>query len=258
MKVPLLCQWSGDGDIAAAFLRHYIRWVSEFHLILHGSEEANQVIVDLRRSFPIVIHDRYEGRFDDEEKKRRLNDLAAKFREQWLLVVDSDEFLELPYDTMDDAICNLEQFGFTYMAAPMLQRFRADCSLDSPEIVNEISDEFPMCSERLYELMGNVTGLTTKFPLFRCTAASTIGIGHHLPPNQVCPDNQISGVSHHFKWRSSAISRIAARIEEKWPWAETESVFYLRYLEENGMKLPANGAFRYSREELFKRELLKV
>lgn len=208
MKIPLLCHWNGDGDIAAAFLQHYTDWVSEFHLILHGAEAENRVILELSRIFPVVIHSAYAGPFDDAEKMRRLNSLAHEFLGEWLLLVDSDEFVELPYGSMEETISSLEEFGCTYMAAPMLQRFKADCSLNSPDIVVGVSDEFPMCSEHLYKFLGG-TACTSKFPLFMCTSASMIDIGNHLPQNQLgSRDSQISGVTHHFKWRRSVLAKI--------------------------------------------------
>ena len=258
MKIPLLCHWNGDGDIANAFLEYYSEWVSEFHLILHGAAETNRTILELSRNFPVTIHSEYEGPFDDVEKRLRLNKLAQMFLGEWLLLVDSDEFVELPYSTIDETVSRLEEYSCTYLAAPLLQRFRADCSLNSPNVVVDIANEFPMCSERLYELMGS-SGSLVKFPLFKCSAASTIFYGNHAPPNELSSSvgDQISGVTHHFKWRRSVLSRIIARIDERWPFAATEAVPYLRYLETNDLKLPATGSFRYSRLGLFERNLLR-
>jgi hypothetical protein len=257
MKIPLLCHWNGDGDIAAAFLQYYTKWVSQFYFIIHGTEEENRTILDLSKDFPVIIHSSYTDRFDEAEKTRRLNELAQKFSGEWLLLVDSDEFVELPYDSLEETVSSLEDLSSVCMAAPMLQRFRADRSLNSPEVVINISDEFPMCSEQLYELMGGAP-TTSKFPLFRCTPTSVIGFGNHFPQKRLnSQDNEISGVTHHFKWRRSVISRINDRIEEGWPWSAVEAIPYLRYLEANNFKLPATGSFQYSRCELFERKLLR-
>jgi hypothetical protein len=257
MRIPLLCHWSGDGDIAHAFLDYYSPSVSGFHLILHRSPEINRAILDLADNYPIVIHTTYDGPFDDAEKQRRLNELLPEFLGQWMLLVDSDEFLELPYDSLEETVLKLERTGSTCMAAPLLQRLRADGSLDSPDVIFNLQKEFPLCSEGLYELMGG-TGYLPKFPLLRCDSKTGISIGNHNPangPNSV--NDRIRGVSHHFKWRRPVVRKISDRIEEEWAWASTESAQYLRYLESCQFKLPLTDVFVYSREELFRRGFLR-
>lgn len=257
MRIPLICHWRGDGDIARAFLEYYAESVSEFHLILHGPDETNRAILALRTSFPITIHAVYDSRFDSVEKARRLNQLMPSFMGQWVLVVDSDEFVELPYSSVRDAIRELERSHVSCMAAPMLQRLRRNGSLESPEIVRDAFGEFPLCSERLYEMMGS-TGCIDKYPLFRCGPETSIGMGPHCPPNGAdSVSDAFRGVTHHFKWRNSAIERISYRIEIGSPWAETESVSYLKYLTAHDFLLPLDDAFIYSRGELFRRRLLR-
>jgi Glycosyl transferase family 2 len=256
MKIPLICHWSGDGDIARSFLDYYQQWASAFHLILHRSTEANRTILSLVEDYPIIIHASYGGPFDDSEKQRRLNQLLQEFLEQWIILVDSDELLELPCESLEQTLRLLENVGSSCMAAPLLQRLRVDGSLDSPEIVTDMQKEFPLCSERLYEFMGG-TGWLPKFPLFRCEAHSSIAIGNHNPANgSSSTSNEIRGVTHHFKWRRSVVRRISDRIAEEWNWASTESSQYLKYLESHDFKLPTEEAFLYSRDELFRRQLL--
>jgi hypothetical protein len=258
MKIPLICHWSGDGDIAHAFLDFYAESISSFHLILHRSSNVNREILRLANNWPIVVHAVYDGPFDDVEKQRRLNELLPEFLGQWVLLVDSDELLELPYASLEETIKELEVLGSSCMAAPLLQRLRADGSLDSPETVLDIQAQFPLCSERLYELMGG-TGFLPKFPLLRCEPHSLIAIGNHKPANGPgSASDAIRGVSHHFKWRRSVMRKISDRIAEEWSWASTESVQYLRYLESHDFKLPTTDAFPYSREELFRRQLLRI
>lgn len=42
------------------------------------------------------------------------------------------------------------------------------------------------------------------------------------------------------------------------PWAQTESVRYLDYLTSHGLRLPLDDTFLYSRDELFRRKLLRM
>lgn len=257
MRIPLVCHWRGDSDIARVFFDYYANSVSEFHLILHGPEEANREISTLCESLPITIHCAYDSPFDDAEKARRLNQLIANFAGQWLLLVDSDEFVEFPYRSVSRTIRELERSQVSSLFAPMLQRLRRDGSLDSPVRVRDVFAEFPLCSERLYVLMGS-EGWINKYPLFRCGPETSIGIGNHFPPNGAnSVSDVLRGVTHHFKWRRSAIARINYTIEVNWPWAETESIPYLNYLKANNCHLPLDDSFTYSRNELFRRGLLR-
>jgi Glycosyl transferase family 2 len=258
LKIPLVCHWRGDGDIAEAFLNYYSSQVSGFHLILHGPEEENRAILDLRSRFAIVVHDSYDGLFDDGEKARRLNALLPKFMGEWVLLVDSDEFVELPHSSVGETIDALERSRLSCLAAPMLQRLRSDGSLKSPEIVRDPFAEFPLCSERLYGLMGSSTACIGKYPLFRIGPETVVSIGNHGAPNgadSAC--DAFIGVTHHFKWKRSAIDRISHTIEAGWQWAGSESALYLKYLGMHDFTLPLDDSFAYSRRALCERGLLK-
>lgn len=257
MRVPLICHWRGDNDIAGAFLEYYSGWVSEFHIILHGPRDDSAALLDLQSRFPITIRDWYDSPYDEYEKERRLNQLIMDFVGQWVLVVDSDELIELPYRSVKSTIEELERAGATSLTAPMLQRLRMDGSLNSPEVIQDAFAEFPLCSEQLYTILGS-TGVTAKFPLFRCGPRTAIGIGNHVPPNKIkALSDGFRGVTHHFKWKRTAVRRITNMIDVDWPWAKTESIPYLRYLNAHGQSLPLDGAFVYSRKELFRRGLLR-
>ena len=257
MRIPLICHWRGDNDIAGAFLEHYSGWVSEFHIILHGPRAESTALLDLQSRFPITIRDWYDSPYDEYEKERRLNRLIMEFVGQWVLVVDSDELVELPYRSVESTIVELEKAGATSLAAPMLQRLRMDGSLNSPEVIRDAFAEFPLCSEQLYTILGS-TGVTAKYPLFRCRPRTAIGIGNHVPPNRIkALSDEFRGVTHHFKWKRTAVRRITSMIDVDWPWAKSESIPYLRYLDAHGQTLPLDGAFVYSRKELFRRGLLR-
>jgi hypothetical protein len=258
LKIPLVCHWRGDGDIAEAFLKYYSSQVSGFHLILHGPEQENREILALRSRFPIVIHDSYDSPFRDGEKARRLNALLPKFMGEWVLLVDSDEFVEFPHLSVGETIDALEGSRLSCLAAPMLQRLRSDGSLNSPEIVRDPFAEFPLCSQRLYALMGSSTASIGKYPLFRFGSETVVSIGNHGPPNgsdSAC--SAFIGVTHHFKWKRTAVNRISYTVDIGWEWAKSESSLYLEYLGKHNFVLPLDDSFVYSREALFERRLLK-
>jgi hypothetical protein len=212
--------------------------------------------LNLRGSYPITIHSSYDSPFDELEKTRRQNEVLSGFLGQWVLVVDSDELVEFPHSFVRNTIRDLEHSGVTCIAAPMLQRLRREGSLESPDVVRDVFREFPICSERLYYLMGS-RGLIAKYPLFRCGPETVLQKGSHLPPIGASVSDAFQAVTHHFKWKRSAIKRISYMIEVGWPCAEKEAVPYLNHLSSHNFRLPLEDAFTYSRRELFRRGLLR-
>jgi hypothetical protein len=102
------------------------------------------------------------------------------------------------------------------------------------------------------------TGLTGKHPLFKNGPGTVISKGNHDPPNGTdSTSGAFIGVTHHFKWRRSAIERISRTIEIGWQWAESESVPYLKYLGMHHFVLPLDDSFVYTRKALCERGLLK-
>src|SRR5208283_4031706 len=60
----------------------------------------------------------------------------------------------------------------------------------------------------------------------------------------------------HFKFRRTVSQRLERRINSAYLWRH-ESVQFREYLESHSNRVPLEGAFVYSREELFRRRLLK-
>ncbi len=203
MKLGLVSHVNGDGDLLEAWFKYYCRLgVSSFHLIVHGPKEENERLYALKDSYPVIIEDTYEGPFDSEEKKRRLDSMLARMRRQWLVLADSDEFVEFPYRKIFTTIRFLELAGKNALYAPMVQHLTLDGSLDTPEVVEDPFRTFPLCSIDLYQKMG-VQASFKKYPLFYCTDRTMLEDGG----NHNCPNgnftSSLQGVTHHFKFRRS-------------------------------------------------------
>jgi hypothetical protein len=154
MKLRLFSHVNADSDLIEAWLKYYLRLgVDWFHLIVHGPPEENDKLLAIKDSYPITIEDSYEGPFpapikdankpNNTEKKNRLDTLLARHTGQWVLLVDSDEFVEFPYPDIPETIQRLESANANLMPAPMLQRLRADGSLDSPPVIDDPGRLFP-------------------------------------------------------------------------------------------------------------------
>ena len=258
MGVILISHVNGDSDLIEAWVRYYVLLgIERFHLIVHGSQEENSKLFEIKNSYPITIEDRYTGTFNIDEKKRRLDAVLAQFTGQWVMLLDSDEFVEFPYANIAETIRQLEFESANLMAAPMVQHITADGSLESPSTIDDPFQRFPLCSVDLYRRMG-VKGDIFKFPLFYCAANTRVAEGgnHHPPCGGEPRATFLSGVTHHFKFRRTVSRRLDSRILSDHPWRH-ESVQFRSYLEEHSNRLPLEGSFVYSREELFRRRLLR-
>jgi glycosyl transferase family 2 len=256
MDLRVVSHVNGDGDLLEAWFKYYRGLgVSSFHLVVHGPQKENERLYTLRESHPVVIEDAYEGPFHSEEKKRRLNALLTGMRGRWLLVVDSDEFVEFPYSTIGATIRMLRLIRRNALFAPMIQHLTPDGSLDTPEVVADPFRTFPLCSVDLYQTMG-VQASISKWPLFYCTDRTLLreGGNHNCPTGNVASSMQ--GATHHFKFRRSISRRLGQRIDSAHPWRH-ESAQFRQFLESNANRLPTGEAFAYSRHALFRRGLLR-
>jgi glycosyltransferase involved in cell wall biosynthesis len=258
MSLKLISHVNGDGDLIEAWLKYYLQLgVDRFHLVVHGDPEENDRLLAIKNSYPITIEDTYGGPFHIDEKKNRLDAVLARYTGQWILLVDSDEFVEFPYRDIPATVRKLNFVHANLMAAPMLQRLTADWSLETPPVIEDPFQMFPLCLVDLYRRMDAKADIF-KFPLFFCASSTQLAEGgnHHPPLGCEPRATTLQGVTHHFKFRRTVSQRLDKRIHSAHPWRH-ESVQFREYLDSHSTRLPLEGAFVYSREELFRRRLLR-
>jgi glycosyltransferase involved in cell wall biosynthesis len=256
--MKLISHINGDSDLIEAWLKYYLRMgVDSFHLVLHGPSEENERLLAMKEHYPIVIEDTYGGPFLSEHKKDRLDAVLARCVDQWVVLVDSDEFVEFPYADIAETIGMLGLVNANLMAAPMLQRMKIDGSFESPRVIDDPFELFPRCSVDLYRRMGLRADIF-KFPLFYCEKGTQVKEeGNHHPPIGGIPrPSKILGVTHHFKFRGTVSERLDRRINSAYAYRH-ESVQMRDYLESHSNSLPLDGSFIYSRKELYTRGLLR-
>ena len=257
MRVKLVSHINADGDLLPAWFEYYSKMgITSFHLIVHGPDEENARLFELIHSYPAFIEEIYQGEFTTQGKEKRINSLLSTLRGSWVLFVDSDEFVELPYRKLNTTIRKLKYFGANALYAPMIQRITPDGSLETPESIGDPFAYFPRCSVVLNRKMG-VGAAGAKYPLFFCCDRTFVNVGNHYPPNGTSTTlSHIQGVTHHFKWRKPVLERLTKRAHSTHA-CRRESVGYLKYLENNGYRLPTDDSFYYSRTELFRRGFLR-
>jgi hypothetical protein len=254
--MKLISHMNDDQDLTQPWLDYYMqRGITAFHIVVHGSREENAKLFELKNSYPIIIAAQYDGEFTSEKKQGHINSVLSTLRGQWVMLADSDEFVELPYRSIWATVMILRLFEATALYAPMLQRLTRDGSIHNP-VISDPFREFPLCSADLYRKMG-VRATTSKYPLFHCSDSTFIDPGAHGRPNG--PSTGLSplrGVTHHFKWKQSVLKRLSSRINSSHTWRH-ESEAFDAYLKENGYRLPTSDSFPYSRQELARQGLLK-
>ncbi len=256
--LKLITHVRGDGDLLEAWLRHHLRLgVGEFRVVVHGPEAENRELHELARRYPVRIEDAYDDEFDVREKKRRLDRLLEGLAGEWVVLADSDEFLELPLGGFGATIRLLEWAGADVLYAPMLQHLNADGSLATPPRIDDPFAAQPLCSVDLYRRMGSNASLN-KYPLFYCRPGTRLSDGGNHNPPEGCGQGTASlrGVTHHFKFRQCVLERLTRRADSAHTFRH-ESVGFLGYLEAHGGRLPTEGAFPHSRRELLRRGLLR-
>ncbi|MGD0965376.1 MAG: glycosyltransferase family 2 protein [Candidatus Acidiferrales bacterium] len=210
MSLKLVSHINADSDLIEAWLKYYLRLgIDEFHLVVHGVPEENDRFLAIKDSYPVTIEDTYGGPFGYDEKKNRLDAVLARYTSQWIVVVDSDEFVEFPYGDIPATIQKLDCAHANVMFAPMLQRLSADGSVETPPVIDDPFQMFPLCSVELYRRMG-VKADIFKFPLFFCARGTQLASeGNHHPPIGCEPRAAaLLGVTHHFKFRSGSTALI--------------------------------------------------
>ena len=256
--IRLVAHVNGDDDIIEAWCKYYLDLgIASIHVIAHGRELCNQRLYALRGSLPIHIEDEYDGEYRIEEKCARMNALLVRFKGAWVVLADSDEFVEFPLRRPASTIRWLEWRGATALAAPMVQRLREDGTLPAEPTTGDPFSAFPLCMTDLYERMGVPAAAIRKYPLMFVDAKTRLTDGgNHNPPNaggRVLEGTR--GVTHHFKWRSHVLERLRSRASSQHTWRH-ESVAYLDYLQRHQWRLPTDGAFSGSRRELIRRGLI--
>lgn len=257
-KAVLVSHLNGDADLLEPWFNYYQNLgVTRFHLVVHGAAEENAQLFQIRDRFPITFEESYQGSFDSGEKKKHLNALLSRMSGEWVMLVDSDEFVELPYGDIPNTIQMLRLEGANTLFAPMMQRLNADGSLMDLGSGEDPSRAFPFCSPDLYLRMG-VSASIFKYPLFFCTDKTALvdGGNHNSPNGNQTILSALQGVTHHFKFRRCVLQRLDARIHSTHPWRH-ESVLFQRYLENHSNRLPTAGSFSYSRAAMFRKGFLR-
>jgi SAM-dependent methyltransferase len=257
--VAVVCYINGDGDILRAWFEHYrALGVAEFVFWEHEAAPGeNDALRALLPDYPARIVGRHDGEFAAAYQFRGTMDILEQMRGRWVIVADSDEFVELPYRTVGATIRALEQRGARCLSAPFLQRLRTDGRMLGHDPAVPLNEEYPLCVPTLGTQLG-VTWREEKHPLFfNGPGAVLADAGHHFPPRGMQAAKGLRGVTHHYRWRAEGLEKLRRASRWTYQWRRRLAAQLLAYLDAHDGVLPMAGAFRYARAELIQRRLLR-
>jgi hypothetical protein len=189
-----------DARLLPHFLRHYVRLgVTEFH-IAAPPQLAGYVANTTRDYRAIQYHDfnvagSFTGGVEAVTKMREL----AQGLEEWVVIVDLDEFVEFP-ELVTDLVGRVEAEGGNIVRGIMYDRFAIDGHLKSFDDSSNLSALFPVRARfRSAVMRGNeFKGVLVKGHLKSQYA-------HHQFYDER-PYSKLLDISH-YKWNDRAIDR---------------------------------------------------
>jgi hypothetical protein len=114
MKIELITMWYNEEDFAPFFLNHF-SWVDNIHLIIDA--DTNDNTVEIAKKYPNVTIEYFQfpDMMDDVLKVNKLNDTYRGKDADWVIIVDSDEFIfnsDLGNDFRNELEASSEQVIF--------------------------------------------------------------------------------------------------------------------------------------------------
>jgi len=189
-----------DARLLPHFLRHYVRFgVTEYHIA--APPHLTNCLADVSCNYRVIQYDNFNvaGSFTGGvEAVTKMRELVQEL-EEWVVVVDLDEFVEFR-EPVTDLVRKVEAEGGNIARGIMYDRFAIDGQLKAFDDDSELSALFPVRARfRSFVMRGNeFKGVLVKGHL-RSRAA------HHEFYDER-PYSQMLEISH-YKWNDRAIDR---------------------------------------------------
>jgi hypothetical protein len=189
-----------DARLLPHFLRHYVRFgVTEYHIAV--PPHLTNYIAGVSRNYRVVQYDDFNvaGSFTGGvEAVTKMRELAQEL-EEWVVIVDLDEFVEFR-EPVTDLVGKVEAEGGNIARGIMYDRFSIDGQLKTFDDDSELSALFPVRARfRSLVMRGNeFKGILVKGHL-KSRAA------HHEFYDER-PYSEMLEISH-YKWNDRAVER---------------------------------------------------
>lgn len=189
-----------DARLLPHFLRHYGRFgVTEFHVA--APTDLRDSIARASRGHKVIQHHEFDAAASftgGADAVTAMRDLAQD-DEEWVVIVDLDEFVELR-EPLIDLVGRVEAEGANIARGVMYDRFALDGQLTAFDDDSNLSSLFPVRARFRQVVMGGneIKGVLVKGRLKSLAA-------HHKFHDER-PYSQILEISH-YKWNDRALDR---------------------------------------------------
>jgi len=131
MKIDIISMWYNESFLVPFFLKHY-SWADTIHLLI--DEETTDSTLEIVQKFDNVevIPVRFPDMLDDLLKVKKINNLYRSLDSDWVIAVDSDEFVfPLPLNRdIRDVLQQESKYNLLYAQMWQVYRHRCDSDLD--------------------------------------------------------------------------------------------------------------------------------
>jgi len=204
------------------FINHYQKYVNEIHVVCYNSDlhpnisdEVKSIISDYENIY--VVKEVYHHNFDWEMVTNLYNEAKLRYKNDWWVVADIDEFHLYPKDNLHRLILDCELNGWDIVRGGFIDRIGNDGTF--PKIKNDgsIWKQFPVmgffrhpmseaCPNKICVMRGwvQVTNGQHYAKIDGHTTWKWQGWSHPL----IAPFNTHSVQVHHFKWDETPVERI--------------------------------------------------
>ena len=204
------------------FIKHYQKYVNEIQIVCYNSElhpnisdEVKNLILGYENVS--VVKEVFHDNFDWEMVTNLYNEVKLKYKNDWWVVADIDEFHLYPKDNLQRLILDCEFNGWDIVRGGFIDRIGEGGTFPKINKNESIWKQFPVmgcfrypmsyaCPNKVCVMRGYVTVTNGQHyaAINEHTTWRWQGWNHPL----IAPLNTHSVQVHHFKWDKTSIDRI--------------------------------------------------
>ena len=209
-------------ELLPHFINHYQKYVDEIHIVAYRSELYPTIdfdIDDIIQNYNNIqiVKSVYHRVFDWEKVTKLYNQTTSKYKNDWWVVADIDEFHLYPNNDLKKLVWDCEENGWDIVRGGFIDRIGKEGTFPKINGTEDIWKQFPnmgffrypmsgACPNKICVMRGWVE-LTNGQHYVNIDGHTTWkwqGWGHPL----IAPIETHSVQVHHFKWDVSCIERI--------------------------------------------------
>lgn len=229
-----------DLNLIHHFVEHYRSLgIVEFNIIVNA-ETASKIKLGLKIFEDLGIHaSSWLGNFNEFGKTFRLRRLQLRSETRWILAVDSDEFVIIKKNELENLIQDLNEKKYSYVKGILVDRVTENRSLKSVDAADSIWAQFPVSENITSDILG---GCNRKIFLLDKNICF-ISHGSHYVLNRARPHSVLNHIKPypkiytigHFKWTKTIQNRIKKRLSWRvnWKIEYSKTLKYIESLESN-------------------------